>query len=193
MVSLSKGQGISLSKAAPGLNIVAMGLGWDVAKRGGFLGGLLGGGGGSIDLDASCLMFDAAGGLVDTIWFRQLKSRDGSVVHSGDNRTGDGDGDDEVINVALGSVPAAVKTLVLTVNSFTGQDFSKIANATCRAVDTATNKELARFNLTETGKHTAMVMAKLVRGDGGWDFVAIGTPGYGATFKDLMPIITAAL
>ncbi|WP_353216986.1 TerD family protein [Sandarakinorhabdus sp.] len=193
MVSLSKGQGISLSKAAPGLSVVAMGLGWDVAKRGGLLGSMFGGGGGSIDLDASCLMFDAAGGLIDTIWFRQLQSKDGSVLHSGDNRTGDGDGDDEVINVRLGSVPAAVQTLMFTVNSFTGQDFSKIANATCRAVDTATGKELARVNLSETGKHTALVMAKLVRKDGGWDFVAVGTPGYGATFKDLMPIITAAL
>ncbi len=192
MVSLTKGQGISLTKAAPGLAVVAMGLGWDVAKKGGFFGALLGGSD-SIDLDASCLMFDGTGGLVDTVWFRQLRSNDGSVVHSGDNRTGDGDGDDEVINVRLGAVPANVQTLVFTVNSFTGQDFSKIANACCRAVDAATGKELARFNLSETGSHTAQVMGKLVRKDGGWDFVAIGTTGRGRTFHDLMPIITAAL
>ena len=128
-VSLQKGQKISLSKEAGGeLTQVKLGLGWDVSqgpqdKKGGLLGKLFGGssGGDSIDLDASCIMFDSNKQPVDAIWFSQLKSKDGSVVHTGDNRTGDGDGDDEVINVDLSKVPANVVSLVFTVNSFTGQ------------------------------------------------------------------------
>jgi len=104
-LSLSKNQTISLEKTAgSGLQRVTMGLGWDVAKPKGFLGKLMGGDGGSIDLDASALFFDAGGTLLDSVWFRQLKSRDGSVTHTGDNRTGAGDGDDEQIKVDLGRV-----------------------------------------------------------------------------------------
>ncbi len=108
-INLQKGQKISLDKeAGGGLTRIVMGLGWDAAKsKGGMLGGLFGGGGGdSIDLDASCLMFDEAGNLLDTVWFRQLRSQDGSIQHSGDNRTGEGEGDDEQIQVNLASVPA---------------------------------------------------------------------------------------
>lgn len=191
MVSLAKGQGISLSKTAPGLTTVAMGLGWDVAKKRGFFGGLKDGG--DVDLDASCLMFDADKNLVDTAWFGQLKSVDGSVLHTGDNRTGAGDGDDEVIHVKLNDVPTNIQTLVFTVNSFTGIDFTKIENAFCRVVDMANNKELARFDLADTGPHTAQIMAKLVRKDGGWDFVAIGTAGRGRTFHDLLPVVVPSL
>lgn len=191
MVSLSKGQGISLTKANPGLSMVAMGLGWDVAKKRGFFGGWKDGD--DVDLDASCLMFDAGGNLVDQVWFRQLTSRDGSVLHTGDNRTGAGDGDDEVINVKLNDVPGNVQTLVFTVNSFTGIDFTKIENAFCRVVNMANDQELARFDLSNSGPHTAQVMAKLVRKDGGWDFVAIGTTGRGRTFHDLVPVIVPSL
>lgn len=190
-ISLSKGQGISLSKSAPGLTAVAMGLGWDVAKKKGFFGGVKDGD--PVDLDASCLLFDAGGSLVDTVWFRQLRSSDGSVLHTGDNRTGDGDGDDEVINVRLNEVPSNIQTLVFTVNSFTGQNFSTIENAFCRIVNIASNAELARFNLTGAGPHTAQVMAKLFRKDGGWEFAAIGTTGNGRTFHDLLPIVQPAL
>lgn len=190
-ISLSKGQGISLTKTAPGLSVVAMGLGWDVAKKKGFFGGLKDGD--PVDLDASCLMFDATGNLVDTVWFNQLQSRDGSIVHTGDNRTGAGDGDDEVINVRLNDIPAGVQTLVFTVNSFTGIDFTKIENAFCRAVNIANGAELARFDLSNTGPHTAQVMAKLGRKDGGWDFIAIGTTGRGRTFHDLVPVIIPSL
>lgn len=191
MISLAKGQGISLSKTAPGLSVVAMGLGWDVAKKKGFFGGLKDGD--PVDLDASCLLFDGSGNLVDTVWFRQLKSNDGSVVHTGDNRTGAGDGDDEVIHVRLNDVPMSITTLVFTVNSFTGQNFSTIENAYCRVVNMANNAELARFNLSGAGSHTAQVMSKLVRGDNGWEFVAIGTTGKGRTFHDLLPIIKPAI
>lgn len=190
-ISLTKGQGISLTKSAPGLSVVAMGLGWDVAKKKGFFGGLKDGD--PIDLDASCLMFDADGTLIDTVWFKQLQSRDGSVLHTGDNRTGAGDGDDEVINVRLNDVPPGIACLVFTVNSFTGIDFTKIENAFCRAVNNANGAELARFDLSNAGPHTAQVMAKLIRKDGGWDFVAIGTTGRGRTFHDLLPIIRPSL
>ena len=92
------------------------------------LGSLFGGGGSndSIDLDASCIMFDASKQPIDAIWFGQLQSKDGSIVHTGDNRTGAGDGDDEVINVDLSRIPAHVQSLVFTVNSFTGQTFEKL-------------------------------------------------------------------
>ena len=106
-VNLQKGQKISLEKEAGGvLTKVVMGLGWDAVKSKGFLG--FGGSAQEIDLDASCIMFDEQGNLVDAIWFRQLKSKDGSIVHTGDNRTGDGDGDDEQIIVDLTKVPSSV-------------------------------------------------------------------------------------
>ncbi len=198
-VSLQKGQKISLSKEAGGtLTQVKLGLGWDVAqnpqaqKGGGFLGKLFGGGGGggdSIDLDASCIMFDSNKQAVDAIWFSQLKSKDGSIVHTGDNRTGDGDGDDEVINVDLSKVPANVVSLVFTVNSFTGQTFETVENAFCRIVNANNNSEVARYNLSSQGTHTAMIMAKVYRHNDEWKMHAIGETASGRTFHDLMPAI----
>ncbi len=191
-VNLSKGQKISLDKeAGTGLSKIIMGLGWDAVKSKGFFG--FGRSAPEIDLDASCLLFDEQGNLLDTVWFRQLGSRDGSIVHTGDNRTGAGDGDDEQIIVDLGRVPANVKSLVFTVNSFTGQDFSQIENATCRLVDASNNKEVARFNLTMTGGHTAQIMAKVYRHNGEWKMHAIGEAGSGRTFNDLLPQITPHL
>lgn len=196
-VSLSKGQKISLDKeAGTGLKEVIMGLGWDAKKSGGggFLGGLFGGGGGGdIDLDASCVLFDDKGEMVDTVWFRQLRSRDGSITHTGDNRTGAGEGDDEQIIVDLSAVPQTVKTLVFTVNSFTGQTFSQVDNAFCRIVDRKTDKEVAKYNLSVQGDHTAQVMAKLYRENGAWQMQAIGENARGRTFKDLMPVLQSSL
>ncbi|WP_289047447.1 TerD family protein [uncultured Psychrobacter sp.] len=197
-VSLQKGQKISLSKEAGGeLTQVKLGLGWDVfqgqqEKKGGFLGKLFGGGtdGDSIDLDASCIMFDANKQAVDAIWFSQLKSKDGSIVHTGDNRTGDGDGDDEVINVDLSKVPANVVSLVFTVNSFTGQTFETVENAFCRIVNANNNQEVARYNLSAQGGHTAMIMAKVYRHNNEWKMHAIGETASGRTFHDLMPAMT---
>lgn len=193
-VNLQKGQKISLEKEAGGsLTKIIMGLGWDAAKTksGGLLGGLFGGGGGgdSIDLDASCLMFDDAGGLLDTIWFRQLASRDGSVKHSGDNRTGAGEGDDEQIVVDLSRVPETAKSLVFTVNNYTGQDFSRVENAFCRIVNAANNSEIARYNLSCQGSHNAMIMAKVYRHGDEWKMHAIGETGQGRTFDELLPQI----
>src|SRR3954454_21055683 len=126
-VSLSKGQSVSLEKKSGGsLTRVRMGLGWDAAEKKGLFGKKRAQ---SIDLDASALLFNAQGQLVDQVWFRQLTSKDGSVQHTGDNRTGAGEGDDESIRVDLSKVPSEVTTLLFTVNSFTGQDFSQIENA----------------------------------------------------------------
>ena len=194
MVSLQKGQSVRLEKSGGGaLTRVAMGLGWDVRKPKGLLGGLFGGGGGDIDLDASCLLFDAAGRLTDQVWFRQLKSSDGSIVHSGDNLTGAGEGDDETITVDLTLLPSSVQTLVFTVNSFRGDTFDRIDNAYCRVVDATTGKEMVRYDLTGAGSHTGQVMARLQRAGASWEFTAVGNRTNGRTFHDMMPQIQAAL
>jgi tellurium resistance protein TerZ len=191
-VNLQKGQKISLEKEAGGaLNKITMGLGWDSVKKKGLFG--FGTKTETIDLDASCIMFDEQNKAVDFAWFRQLKSRDGSIVHTGDNRTGEGEGDDEQIVVDLPSVPANIKSLIFTVNSFTGQNFSQVENAYCRIVNAANNQEIARFNLSVQGAHTAQIMAKLYRHGGEWKMHAIGENGSGRTFDDLMPQITPHL
>lgn len=184
-ISLAKGQRISLSKeGGASLTKVIMGLGWDAIETKG-----AGGSTPAIDLDASCILFDDRGEMVDSIWFRQLTSKDGSVVHTGDNRTGDGDGDDEQIIVDLSKVPANVKSLVFVVNSFTGQNFSQIANATCRLVDKHTDREIARYDLSGQGSHTAQIMTKVYRHNGEWKMHAIGENSSGRTFQELLPVI----
>lgn len=194
MVNLQKGQSVRLEKSGGGtLTRVAMGLGWDVRKAKGLLGMFGGGGGGEIDLDASCLLFDADKRLVDQVWFRQLASSDGSIVHSGDNRTGEGAGDDETISVDLTRLPATVRSLVFTVNSFTGQTFDRIENAYCRVLDSTSGQELARYDLSGSGSHTGQVMARLARTGDGWEFKALGDRTTGRTFQDMMAGIQAAL
>jgi tellurium resistance protein TerZ len=191
-ISLTKGQAISLEKTnGPKLVQVTMGLGWDVKKSKGFFG--LGGGGGSIDLDASCLLFDASNRMVDQVWFRQLQSTDGSIRHSGDNRTGAGDGDDETINVNLERLPANVVTLIFTVNSFTGETFDRVENAFCRLVDASNRTEIAKYNLSSSGGHTGQVMAKISRKTGEWVMTAIGENSTGRTFQDMGTSITRHL
>ncbi|MGI5203061.1 TerD family protein [Spirillospora sp. CA-108201] len=190
-ISLQKGQKVSLAKPGGGtLTRVKMGLGWDaVAKKGLFGKGKPQ----SIDLDASCLLFDASGNLVDQVWFRQLRSKDGSVQHTGDNLTGEGEGDDEAVNVDLRSVPEGVAQLVFTVNSFTGQDFSQIAGAFCRLVDETTGQEIARYELSGAGQHNAQIMAKVSRDGQGWSMTAIGATATGRTFQHLLPAVATHL
>ncbi len=189
-VNMSKGERVSLVKSSgQGLTQVRMGLGWDAMKKKGFFGSRSQ----SIDLDASCLLFDAGGKLVDQVWFQQLQSKDGSVLHTGDNRTGAGDGDDESIRVDLSRVPPQVQSLVFTVNSFTGQDFSQIENAFCRIIDESTETESARYELTGSGTHNAQVMAKVTRDGAGWAMTAIGAAATGRTFVDLLPVIAPLL
>lgn len=186
-ISLSKGQTISLAKEQ-GLDEVIMGLGWDVKKRGGLFGRRSGG----IDLDASCLLFDSKSALIDTVYFGQLRSKDGSIQHTGDNRTGAGEGDDEQIIVKLSQLPGSVQTLVFVVNSFTGENFSQIENAFCRLVNRKNNEEIARYNLSAQGTHTAMLMTKLSKDSSGWQLQALGTPASGRTFQDLLPAIRSS-
>ncbi len=184
-VNLSKGQKISLDKeAGSALTKITMGLGWDAVKSKGLFG--FGSKTETVDLDASCVLFDEANNAIDTVWFRQLKSKDGSIVHTGDNRTGAGDGDDEQIIVDLSRVPANVKSLVFTVNSFTGQSFAQIQNAFCRIINASDNKEVARYDLSVQGTHTAQIMAKLYRHNGEWKMHAIGENGNGRTIEDLV-------
>lgn len=194
-VNLSKGQRITLEKqGGSGLTKVRMGLGWDpVKKKGGLFGSLLGGGGGEIDLDASCLLLDAQKNLLDMVWFRQLQSKDGSIKHSGDNRTGEGSGDDEIIYVDLTRIPANVAHLAFTVCSFRGQTFNEVENAFCRLVDDTNNTELARFNLSDKGSHTGVVMAIISRNGAGWQMKAVGSPTAGAIANDMMPAVIAAI
>ena len=190
-VNLQKGQKISLEKEAGGtLTSVVMGLGWDVAEKKGLFGF---GREQSIDLDASCFIFDDNNNPIDLVYFGQLASRDGSVQHSGDNRTGEGDGDDEQIAVALNRIPANVKTLVFTVSNYTGQNFSQVENAYCRLVDGQTGKEIARYNLSAQGNHTAQIMAKVYRHNGEWKMHAIGENSQGATPDLILPKIVPYL
>jgi tellurium resistance protein TerZ len=185
-VSLSKNQSVSLTKqSGGGLTKIMLGVGWDVAKSGGFL-GIFGGGGGSIDLDASCLLFDANSKTVDAVWFGQLTSKDGSIRHSGDNRTGEGEGDDESIAIDLARLPANVETLVLTVSSYQGQTFDKISNAFGRVVDSVSGRELARFDISDSGSHTGIILASLKRAGGEWTFKALGGRAGGRTVQDLV-------
>lgn len=191
-INLQKGQKISLDKeAGVKLTKITMGLAWDPIKSKGLFG--FGSKTQEVDLDASCILFDEQGRQADAVWFRQLKSQDGSVVHTGDNRTGAGDGDDEQINVDLTRIPAHVKSLVFTVNSFTGQNFSQVENATCRIINASNNQEVARFNLSTLGAHNAQIMAKLYRHGDEWKMHAIGEIGNGRTFEELMPQITPHL
>lgn len=188
---MSKGQKISLSKSDGGqLTRVRMGLGWDAATKKGMFGKAKTQ---SIDLDASCLLLDADRNVSDTVWFRQLKSKDGSIVHTGDNTTGAGDGDDESIIVELGKVPSSVQMLVFTVNSYSSQGFSEVVNAFCRLVDETNGSEVARFDLSAQGSHTAMVMAKVYRHGGEWKMAALGDAGQGKTVKDLIPLVQGSV
>jgi tellurium resistance protein TerZ len=194
-LSLQKGQSLSLTKQnGESLTRVRMGLGWDSAapaKRGLFGGKKTT----EVDLDASAILFDANKQALDTVFFNQLSSKDGSVRHAGDNLTGAGDGDDEVISVDLSAISPAITHIVFVITSYTQQTFDLVANAFCRVVDdsVAGRPEVAQYKLTESGRHTAMVMAKLTRVNGVWNFQAIGTPANGKTAVDLFGAAAAAL
>jgi tellurium resistance protein TerZ len=188
---MTKGQKISLSKDGGGqLTRVKMGLGWDPIETKGLFGKTKSK---SVDLDASCLLLDANRSVIDTVWFRQLRSNDGSVTHTGDNLTGAGEGDDESIIVDLARVPANVDTLVFTVNNYSKQGFNEVANAFCRLVDESSGAEIARYDLSAQGAHTAMVMAKVYRHGGEWKMAALGDSGQGRTVKDIVPLVVNAI
>ena len=186
-ISLQKNASVSLAKEAGsgGLSRIALGVGWDMAAPKGFFAKLTGSTE-SIDLDASCLAFDGAGSVVDVVWFRKLTSDDGSIRHSGDNLTGEGDGDDETISIDLTRLPANVETLVLTVTSFRGQTFDKVANAFGRVIDLSNNKELARYDISDSGGYTGLILASVKRSGGEWIYKALGERAQGTKVEDLV-------
>ncbi|MGL6177351.1 MAG: TerD family protein [Vibrionaceae bacterium] len=195
-ISLTKNQTVSLSKQSDAaLTKLQFGLGWDPIKSsGGFFGKLFGRGSDAIDLDASVVTFDTHGSRLDTVWFRQKVSKCGSITQSGDNQTGEGDGDDESIFVDLTKLPANVEYLAFTVNSFRGQTFNEVANAFCRVVDQSDKeKELVKFKLTEQGSHTGILIASLRRSNGDWQFTAQGVACRGSTIDAMIDQITAAV
>lgn len=185
-VSLTKGSSLSLKKAdGSALTVVRLGLGWDETpqKKRGLFGAL----GGSIDLDASALMFDAGKNVVDTVSFSKLASSDGSVRHNGDNLTGAGNGDDEQIVVDLSRVPASVASIVFVITSYSSHKFDRLENVFARVVDlSAGEAEIARYNLAERGSNTANVIARVYREGSGWAIQAIGNAANGRTARDVV-------
>jgi len=171
-VSLQKGGNVNLSKEAPGLSAVQVGLGWDVRSTDG----------NAFDLDASAFLVKADGkvrGDSDFIFYNNLKSSDGAVQHAGDNRTGVGEGDDEVVNVDLAKMPAEVDKVAFAVTIHEGetkhQSFGQVSNAFIRVVNKADGKELARYDLTEDGStETALIFGELYRNGADWKFRAVG-------------------
>jgi len=189
-INLEKGQRISLEKDGAELSDVYLGLGWGRRKKKGFFGTSEV----DVDLDASCLLFDEKGTLQDQVWFRQLKSRCGSIQHTGDDRSGGGGGENERIDLRLNAVPAEIKALVFTVNSFLNDSFAGIPSAFCRLVNKGTGQEIARYDIgLDGGDHTGMVIAVIYRHEGKWKMRAVGEKGYGRTFQDMMPLISANL
>ncbi|MBV2151426.1 TerD family protein [Kitasatospora sp. SUK 42] len=183
-VSLVKGSSVSLVKnGRPFLSSVRMALGWESAGRGR-----------DIDLDASCLAFDARNQRLETAWFMKLNIFNGSIAHSGDNLVGGDGGDDEAITVHLEGLPAEVRALVFVVNSFSGQKFTEVRNAYCRLVDVRTDEELVRFDLTHSEPRTGVVMCKLVRQDSGeWEMTALGEYVDGKTARAMIEPSAALL
>ncbi|MGW0582164.1 TerD family protein [Streptomyces sp. NPDC002920] len=183
-VSLQKNQTVSLVKGgAPLLSQVKMGLGWEPAYRGK-----------DIDLDASVIAYGPQRNHIDSCYFGKLSIVNGAIKHSGDNLTGEGGGDDEVIVVDLGRLPQEVTGLVFTVNSFTGQKFTEVAKAYCRLLDAATGEELVRFDLTSAEAQTGVMMAKLVRQfSGEWDMTAMGTFVKARTVRNMVKPAAEAL
>lgn len=175
-VSLQKGQSVSLvKKGGEPLTRIFLGLGWDPVR-----------GGRNVDLDASCIVYDASGRDIDRVWFMGRSGQRGAVQHSGDNLTGHGQGDDERIAVDLTKLSPDAAHLLLTINSFQGQAFSQVRNAFCRVVDSVSGSELARYDLGEGGPHTGMFMARVSRTPDGWVFTALGLPGKGATVRAMV-------
>ena len=171
-LTLQKDGNLSLSKADPNLTRILVGLGWDPRATNGI----------EFDLDASAFLLDTSGkvrGESDFIFYNQLRSPDGSVEHTGDNRTGAGAGDDEVIKVDLSRVPAYVDKIAFTVTihdaQARAQNFGQVGNSFIRVVNEVTGAEVVRYDLTEDASvETAMIFAELYRNNGEWKFRAVG-------------------
>lgn len=176
VISLAKGQKVDLTKTNPGLSKVIVGLGWDVNKYDG---------GQDFDLDASVFLLDAGGkvsGGQDFIFYNNTTGANGAVVHSGDNLTGDGDGDDEQVMIAINNIPANIEKVSFAVTihdaEARNQNFGMVSNAFIRIVNEDSNAELIRYDLGEDFSiETAVVVAELYRHNGEWKFSAVGS-GY---------------
>ncbi|MCZ8538711.1 TerD family protein [Psychrobacillus psychrodurans] len=174
VINLSKGQKIDLTKTNPGLKNVLVGLGWDTNRYSG---------GEDFDLDASAFIVDGNGKAFNEksfIFYNNLQSEEGSVIHTGDNRTGDGDGDDEQLLVKLPIVPNAVQKVVFTVTIHDAeqrkQNFGQVSNAFIRIVNEDTNEEIVRYDLGEDFSiETALVVGEIYRHNNEWKFNAIGS------------------
>ena len=193
-VSLKKGQKVSLTKENAGLNQVVIGLGWDAVDKGtkgGFL-SMFKAKPMDFDCDASAILLQN-GKLVrneDIVYFGRLKHDSGSVIHMGDNLTGDGAGDDEQIEIELMRVPEVYDRIVIVVNIYQAQqrhqDFGMIKNAFIRIVDAKTNRELCKYNLSENYEGmTAMIFGEIYRRDKEWKFNAIGQGTQDASLREL--------
>jgi len=173
-INLSKGQKVDLTKGNKGLDHILAGLGWDVNKYDG---------GHDFDLDVSVFMTDEQNKVLSDacfVFYNNPKGPEDSVIYSGDNRTGEGEGDDESVNITLSKVPAAVAKIAFTVTIHEadkrGQNFGQVSNAYIRIVDTASNEELLRYDLGEDySVETAIVVGELYRHSGEWKFSAIGS------------------
>lgn len=171
-VSLSKGGNVNLSKEAPGLNNILVGLGWDERTTSG----------NEFDLDASALLVKSDGKILSDehfIFFNNLKSPEGAVTHQGDNLTGEGEGDDEKIRVDLAKVPQTVEKIVFTVTIYDPekrqQNFGMVRNAFIRIVNEANGTEIARYDLSEDAStDTAMLFGEVYRAGADWKFRAVG-------------------
>jgi stress response protein SCP2 len=183
-VNLRKGERVSLVKTGtPPLTRVLMGLGWDPApgKR-------------NIDLDASVIVFDANGRKLEIVWFMHLKEFGGAILHTGDNLTGQGDGDDEQIKIDLSRLPGKVSSLVFTISSFRGHKFTDVSRAFCRLVNEITGEELVRFDLSDSEPQTGVIMCVLTRGpDNIWEMRAVGEFHNGKSVKALVDPATQLL
>ncbi|WP_042200364.1 TerD family protein [Paenibacillus camerounensis] len=175
-INLSKGQKIDLTKTNPGLSKIKVGLGWDTNKYDG---------GKDFDLDVSVFLTNANGKVdkdTNFIFFNNKQNENGSVVHMGDNRTGEGDGDDEVIEIDLKSIPADVEKVAFTITIYEAeqrsQNFGQVSRSYVRIVNEISNEELIRFDLGEDfSVETGVVVGELYRNAGEWKFSAIGS-GY---------------
>lgn len=171
-LSLAKGEKVSLSKAEPGLSRILIGLGWDVRTTDGA----------DFDLDSSVLLLGDNGKVPsdrEFIFYNQPQSADGSVVHQGDNRTGAGDGDDEVVTADLSKLPANIQkvAIVVSIHDAEGrsQNFGQVRNAYVRIVNLDNDHEIARYDLTEEfSTETALIFADVYRHNGEWKFGAVG-------------------
>ena len=194
-INLSKGQRISLTKEDPSLKQIMCGLGWDVApKSGGFFGGNK-----EFDLDSSVLCLNADKKLTDLknlIYFGNLRHSSSAIAHQGDNLTGAGEGDDEIINIDLPLIPPDIAYLVFTINIYKcdrrRQDFSMVDNAFVRLVNRANGKELARYNLSgaEYQGMTGMILAEVYRHNSDWKMAAVGNGFKVTTLADIAKMYT---